>query len=753
MAHSVTAKPACFEAGRKAVEDALRRRGIASQVTHPAWAVADRCGIAQHDFSDTGPEVTLLIPTRNRVDILKNCVQSLRLTTYRNFRVVIADNLSDDPATLSYLAEVDAHVLRIGNNGPSFSYSYLNNRAVEQIDSPYVLFLNDDTQVLEPRWLSRMMGFAQMSGVGAVGARLLFPDHRVQHAGVLQLHGPYRGLPGNAFKFLPDWDQGYLSHAVVTRNYSAVTAACMLTRRRLFLDLGGFNEKEFAVAFNDVDYGYRLVDRGYRCVSCSGAELIHFEGHSHREDNPDEEAAFRRKYAGRVDPWYSPNLSLDNERFEIQPRRLAKPRTAPIRALMCSHNLNLEGAPITLFGLTTGLKEKGILEPVVYSPENGPMADAYARVGIPVIVRKSPMVEVFTEVAFDRSIEGLAKFLHEQGIEVVHGNTLMSYFAIAAAQRAGLPSLWNVHESEPYQTYFQFLPKTFRHRAYECFRFPYRIVFVAEATRRAWSDLDSRKTFTVIYNGLDPRQIEASAAHWDRNNARAQLGLSDGEVCILLVGTVSSRKGQHDMPRALAKMNATLWPRVRCFIVGAGDRDSDYNRGLHDLVAKLPKPLNNRVRIVHNAEDVTPYYRAADIKVCSSRIESSPRVIVEAMAHGLPIVTTPVFGIPEQVRENVNALFYSPGNIRQLAAQLGRLVGDDALRQCMGANSRKVLASLPTYEEMLENWTKVFREAADSPAPTREGETMNDAVRIDSSESLDRPNWLQRLQCIGSASQ
>ena len=144
--------------------------------------------------------------------------------------------------------------------------------------------------------------------------------------------------------------------------------------------------------------------------------------------------------------------------------------------------MNLEGAPITLFELTSGLKERGVLDPVVYSPQNGPLADAYARAGIPVIVRNPPLARVSTEAEFDLSLDRFAEFLHEQKIEVVHGNTLMSYFAVAAAQRAGLPSLWSVHESEPWQTYFQFLAEALRHRAYECFRFPYRIVFVAEAS-------------------------------------------------------------------------------------------------------------------------------------------------------------------------------------------------------------------------------------------------------------------------------
>ena len=147
------------------------------------------------------------------------------------------------------------------------------------------------------------------------------------------MHGLFRGLIGHAFKFFPPWDRGYLSHAALTRNYSAVTGACLLTPRRLFLELGGFNEKEFPVGFNDIDYGYRLVDRGYRCVYCA-AELIHFEGYSRfegcsrPEDNPDEVAAFRRKYAGALipgitptSPWTTTASRFSRDAWPIRARR------------------------------------------------------------------------------------------------------------------------------------------------------------------------------------------------------------------------------------------------------------------------------------------------------------------------------------------------------------------------------------------------------------------------------------------------
>ena len=167
-------------------------------------------------------------------------------------------------------------VLRIPNPDGRFSFAAINNTAAAMVNEELLLFLNDDTEVIKPRWLSQMVGWSRLDGVGAVGARLLFPDGRIQHAGIV--HGLHEGLAGHAFKLLPWWDSGTFNLARVSRNCMAVTAACMLTPRALFLRLGGFDETRFAVAYNDPDYCYRLGDAGYRSVYCAEAELTHYEG-------------------------------------------------------------------------------------------------------------------------------------------------------------------------------------------------------------------------------------------------------------------------------------------------------------------------------------------------------------------------------------------------------------------------------------------------------------------------------------------
>jgi glycosyltransferase involved in cell wall biosynthesis/GT2 family glycosyltransferase len=642
--------------------------------------------------------------------MLRRCIESLRKTTYRNYEVIIIDNESDDTATLDYLATLTHRVERIPNPAGRFNYAYINNRAAERGTGEYLLFLNNDTEVVNPHWLSQMVGFQQMPGVGAVGARLLFPDRRIQHAGIV--HGYYRGLAGPAFKLLPEWNQGYLSYAYVARNYSAVTAACMLTPKALFIEIGGFDEQTFEVAYNDVDYSYRLAAQGFRCAYSPESELLHYEGHTRGfMDRPNEIGAFRRKYAGFRDPYYSPYLALDDEQFRIKPRRLADTSNRqPVRALMCAFNLNWEGAPYSQLELTLGLKRRGDLEPIVYSPSDGPLRKAYEDAGIEVHVFEHPLSGAVDAQGYERGIEAFCHFIEGLGVDVVYGNTLQTFYAMAAAHQLRLPCLWNPRESEPWQTYFSYLPREITARALQCFEYPYRVIFVAEATRQVWAPLDSRSNFTVIHNGLDAERVSRRAMAHPRREARETLGVHDDEVMVLLPGTVCERKGQHDLARALGRMDVQHLSRLRCFIVG--DRPSTYSMELKQIIDALPTYARERLTVLSETDQIARFYSAADIFICTSRIESFPRVVLEGMAHGLPIITTPVYGIKEQVAEQVNALIFQPGDDAALADHITTLVIDEAERLRMAENSPHVLSTLNSYEDMLAAYAELFREAA-----------------------------------------
>jgi GT2 family glycosyltransferase len=703
------AKSNAFDAGIQAVAEAAERQGLNAKAGQPDWALKAKVGIFDLTFGDEGPAVALIIPTKNQKQLLAQCITSLEKTTYKNYRVYVVDNDSDDADTLAYLDGLSHTVLRISNEGKPFSFARLNNQAVAQVSEEYVLFLNNDTEAIAPGWLSQMMGYAQSPGVGSVGARLLFGDGTIQHAGIVQ--GYYEGLAGPAFRNQPGHDWGYLGYAKVTREFSAVTAACLLTKRELFLSLGGFDEQNFAVAYNDVDFCYRLVEAGLRNLYCASAELYHHEGKSRGfKDNPRELTAFRRRYHGWRDRWYNPNLSLENERFEVAASTVPAPMAKPIKVLMWSHNLNHEGAPNSQFELTVGLMRRGLIDPIVVAPDDGPLRALYQRAGIEPIITPSGLWGFDDAASYEACVERIRTWIAGFGVELVYANTLETYPVITAAHRAGLPTLWNCRESTQWDRYYDNLPDPkLRTAAYAAFGYPYKTIFVARSTLEGWKPMDGRGSFTLVNNGLNRREIDRRAALWPRELARQTLGLRPDEIAVSLVGTVCDRKNQIDLVNAVGKLSEAAIARARIFVVG--DRQGDYSHALHALRNALPAETQQRLYVVPETPHAALYYQASDIAICTSVVESYPRVVLEAMAYGLPLVTTPVFGIAEQVLPDVNALLYAPGETDLLAKHLESLIMNDDKRRELAENAAPVLDRLPDYEMMLDGYARLFQEA------------------------------------------
>ena len=713
---SAAEKPQSVEAGRRAVQEALERRGSRGIAVQPNWARRNGNSLFVHEFPDDGPSVTIVIPTKNRIALLDLCLRSLRVTTYRNYRVLVVDNESDEPEAIRYLEGLEHDVIRVANPPGGFNFAHLCNRAAEHARSDYVLFLNNDTEVLEPKWLGRMMGYAQLDGVGATGALLRFPDGRIQHAGVVR--GYHDGAVGHAFKLLPPGDRGYLAHAAVARNCSAVTAACMLTPRRLFLDVGGFDEERFGVAFNDPDYCSRLLEKGWRTVYCPGAELRHHEGASRGfRDDPREEAEYRRRYEGRRDPYYNPNLSLDDELFRVRPRHVALGPRRPLRALLVTHNLNHEGAPRILFEVAAFLKDEEGLDPVVLSPSEGPMRREFEGRGIEVRVVEGPLWRPDGSVAlgldpetYEEKLRAWMDLVRSLRADVVWANTLTSFYAVDAADRLGLPSIWTIHESEGWETYFGFLSPLVARRALECFRLPYRVVFVARATHERYADLNGRHNFEVIHNGIDRRPIEEAKRGLPRETAREKLGIAPGETALLSIGTICPRKGQEDLVSALERMEASELSRLRVFLVGG--QSDPYCRKLLKRVAGFPPGLRDRIHFVEPTPETSLYYRAADVFVMTSHVESYPLVVLEAMAYELPIVTTPVFGIAEQVAGDVNASIYEPGDVAALRDAILDLVHDGEKRRRYAEMATPALERRSSLRGMCLRYAEILQEAS-----------------------------------------
>jgi glycosyltransferase involved in cell wall biosynthesis len=310
-AASAEAKPYALLSGQKALEEALARRGRPGHV-RPIGPVGFRVRYAIAG----SPLVSVIIPTRDRVDLLRTCVSSiLQKSTWRSFEIVVVDNESTDPAMLRYLAELPAPHRAVPYRKP-FNWSAVNNFAAREARGEYLLFLNNDTEVIEPGWMEAMLEHAQRPEVGAVGAKLLYPNRTLQHAGVVLGLG---GCAGHAYKYFPGSTGGYMSMARVARNYSAVTGACMMVRRTVFEEAGGFDEK-LRVAFNDVDFCLRLREKRYLVVYTPHAALFHPESASRKALHHEEDHALLLERWGpllEADPYYSPNLTREREDFGI----------------------------------------------------------------------------------------------------------------------------------------------------------------------------------------------------------------------------------------------------------------------------------------------------------------------------------------------------------------------------------------------------------------------------------------------------
>jgi GT2 family glycosyltransferase len=322
-AADISAKDGPWHASsRQALRAAIIRRNWQAEVTDGLRPDTYRVKFAVAPTE----QVTIIIPTKDKVEFLQVCIESIRKhTTHPSYDILVISNNSEQEKTYAYLeSAMQDQILRFLRYDVPFNYAAMNNFAVHHCDSPYLLFLNNDTEVTNAEWLTSMLEFAQQKAIGAVGAKLLYPDGTIQHAGVVL---GIDGVAGHSHRYMAEHSPGYFGQLHIIRNYSAVTAACLLTRREVFEAVGGFNE-DLPVAFTDVDFCLEICKAGYRIVYTPYARLYHYESASRGSDSILEHAGrFRAETAYMLakwgpwlqhDPYYNPNLTLCREDFSLK---------------------------------------------------------------------------------------------------------------------------------------------------------------------------------------------------------------------------------------------------------------------------------------------------------------------------------------------------------------------------------------------------------------------------------------------------
>jgi len=677
-----------FDAARRAIAEALQRRGLHAEPVLPEFARQFSLCLHQLKWDPAilrENPVTIVIPTKDRADLLRTCLDSIARTTPReSVKVVVVDDNSTDAAALACLQELPARtdlrveVVRAPASAEGFNYSRLVNLGTARADTPLVLHLNNDVEAIAPGWLEDMAGWLSIPGVGVVGAKLLYPDGTINHAGISL--GREDGLAHVLFEKSPGDDLGYFFLPKAARNVAAVTGAAMMTRTSLYRQLGGFNEQEFKVAYNDVDYCLRSQAAGQRVVVTPQAVLTHVgsasRGKSYTEN---EHVAFIERHGAYRDPYHSEALEFPPHHLPLNPYHHRYAQTArAFSILVVTHNLNFEGAPIIAWDLAKFFSRQPGVTVRVVSPQEGPLRARFAEVGLPLEVWDiSPLTQAKTPEAFASALKEFAQAHPTGDIDLIVGNTLQSFWTVHLAAYLGKSSALYVHESIPVKKFFAAsLAPALLPLAEETLRLATRVIFTAQATRVIHEENNHNDNFRLVPGWVDMERIDRFVREHDPLALRRKHGLPEDATLVMNIGSVCERKGQHIFVRAIDRLNRELpdiFPGKRIEFLIVGGRESLYQEALVQDIELLG--LKN-VRIVPETPHNFDFLRLSDMMVCTSFEESFPRVLLEAMAFRLPIVSTDVHGIPEMLVNNDEAHLIPAGNPFMLADKLKQALAE-----------------------------------------------------------------------------
>lgn len=320
-ADNPASKMYAFDAGKRAIEDHLKRCGEIGKVSHEK-----DLGFYRVKYQVQGsPLISIIIPNKDQVESLDKCLRSIEKSSYKNYEIIIVENNSTEDETFAYYKKIESDKIRIVYWSDEFNYSAINNFGVKHARGDYLLLLNNDVEVIATDWLEELTANCQRKDVGIVGARLYYPDDTIQHAGIVIGIG---GVAGALFVGMPRMFTGYLHKAAIQQDLSAVTAACMMVKRSVYEELGGL-EEELKVAFNDVDFCLRARKKGYLVVYDPNVELYHFESKSRgTEDSKEKIRRFQNEIEymrshwlellKKGDPMYNPNLTLTKWDYSLR---------------------------------------------------------------------------------------------------------------------------------------------------------------------------------------------------------------------------------------------------------------------------------------------------------------------------------------------------------------------------------------------------------------------------------------------------
>lgn len=389
----------------------------------------------------------------------------------------------------------------------------------------------------------------------------------------------------------------------------------------------------------------------------------------------------------------------------LTPRPRRAPAAAPRRKSsllwMVGPGLSLDGAPLSQFELALGLSKAG-LSVEVLSPTDGPLRARYASSGIKLSVRPELTCSPAVPAWYESDVRGLAALLERERPDALFVNTIDCFPAVDAAALAGIPTVWNIRESEPWRERLADRHPAIAARALAGMAYCDALVFVADSSRSNWSAFGAPQRAHLIHNAAHPSIVSSLPSAVERNDLRAQLGAGSDDLLIVSIGTLCARKGQVDLARALSLLPARIMSRLHTAFIGRGDQN--YPEIVKSTLAATPAA---HVRFLGETRDAARYAAAADVLVNTSRSEAFPRTFIEAAAARTAIVAANVDGASERLRDGVSALLYAPGDFADLATKLEAMT-DSNLRSQLAEGAHSALIREWTYDQMIAGYAQLL---------------------------------------------
>ncbi|MGW8142776.1 MAG: glycosyltransferase [Anaerolineales bacterium] len=712
-AREANAKPWAFAAQARCIEQHLKS-------IHAPGARVDfpDLGRVRIEWAHTNPRVSIIIPSKDKVDLLQGCLESiLEQTTYDNFEILIIDTGSREAETFKYLEEITKHPKVSLHVYPDrFNYQKVNNFGARIAEGDLLLFLNNDTEVIGPSWLDDLVGWAERPGVGVVGTKLLYPNGTIQHGGIVM---GVEGHGSHIFERLPEHHYGPFGSPDWYRDYQAVTGACMMVPSAVFDELGGFDET-YQVGYGDIDLCLRAGLAGYRVVYSPFATLIHHEGGTRGYSLPASDVLrasflmYDKVKAG--DPYFNPNLSylyrqptvadpreppreerilrilhdfglIDTTALEMNPvagdslageQETIQAMNSPGKKLLIiSHELSLTGAPLTLADLARYLSAHGF-GITVLSPIEGPLEEKFGEIGAEVII--NPMIL--------RDARELLRYI--TSCDLLLANTILAWRAIYTAKAIAKPSIWWIHESQFGLDYAAQYP-----RVEGAFQAADVIGFPTSATSDLYTSFTDGTRVEVLRPGLDTSKLSP--------NYPLTSGEGNGKRMRLInVASYEPRKGQDILVKSLDQLPEGY--EIDCYLIG---------RKLDWWFSQKLFFLANRRQNIHILgelpnEKVLEHMRSADVFVLPSRDEALPMTLLEAMYYSKAIIASRSGGIPEIIEHGENGLIFEVEDYQQLSDHIKRLYDDRNYRHQIGMKGNEKLTTELTFEVQGKKWMEII---------------------------------------------